>query len=244
MKLTLQRVLTVSLSCLAALSLWTWGGAASAVPSASQLFRDAYNNRYTWNADFPGYSATVLVTAGEESERGTVLVEPDLNVSVYDIEDADLRNFIKGQLQMEVIHRRRLPFEEIHGDDLFDLEGIDNTGAAIVREIGDESNSFYRVKDGIIAQVNRTLEGVKVTVDTLETEKTPEGIVVTQFQTKFRDPTLGTILEQERVNDRYTRFSGYYVLAERSIEQVPEATLNEFAMPNVSLRFENIQSVR
>ncbi|MGC9502845.1 DUF3386 family protein [Baaleninema sp.] len=241
MKFTLQRVLAVSLSCLAALSLWSWGGVASAIPSATQLFQEAYSNRYTWDADFPGYSATVLVQSGDASERGTVLVEADLNVSVYDIEDTDLRDFVKGQLQMEVIHRRRLPFEEIHGDALFDLEGIDNSGAAIVREVGNEANAFYRVKDGVITQVNRTLEGVKVTVDTLETRDTPQGIVVTQFQTQFRDPTVGTVLEQERVSDRYTQLAGYYVLAERSIEQVPESTVDEFVMPDISLRFEDIQ---
>ncbi|MBP0001389.1 MAG: DUF3386 family protein [Cyanobacteria bacterium SID2] len=241
MKLTLKRILALSLSCLVAAISWSWSDTAAALPTASELFRNAYTNRYTWDAEFPGYSATVLVKSGNVREKGVVLVESDLNVSVFDIEDSDLRDFVKGQVQMETIHRRRLPFETVHGDRQFILEGVDEMGASIVREVGDESNSFYKVKDGTIAQVNRILQGVAVTVDTLETQSTPKGMLVTHFQTEFRDPESGQILEQEDVVDRHEQIGGYYLLTQRSIEQIPEATLSEFAMPDVSLRFDEIQ---
>lgn len=228
------------------LGCWS-GGAAFALPSddpsapdAAELFRDAYRQRYTWDESFPGYTAMVLVEANGATEEGMVLVEPDLNVSVFDIADDDLRDFIKGQVQMETIHRRRLPFDAVHGNNQFQLDGIDESGAAIVREIGDESDSSYKVKDGTIAQVNRVLQGIAVTVDTLDAERTDEGTLVGRFQTEFRDPDSGTVLEREETRDRHEKIGQYYLLTQRTIEPLPSPEA-EWALPKISIRFDEIE---
>lgn len=247
--INLKRLLAWSLSLVAAAGLWNPNAAAealpldSASPNAAELFRDAYRQRYTWDDAFPGYTATVSIEADGQEESGIVLVEPDLNVSVFDIADDDLRDFVKGQVQMEIVHRRRLPFDRLHGNSEFQLDGIDDNGAAVVREIGDESNSSYKVKDGTIAQVNRILQGIAVTVDTLETETTPEGTLVHRFKTEFRDPASGKVLECEETRDRHEKIGQYYLLTQRTIEQLPETTLSEYLMPKISLHFDDIETL-
>lgn len=49
---------------------------ASAV-SARDAFRTAYENRYTWNQQFPGYTAQVSINHQGELDQGIVRIRPD-----------------------------------------------------------------------------------------------------------------------------------------------------------------------
>ncbi|MEL7246662.1 MAG: DUF3386 family protein, partial [Cyanobacteria bacterium J06573_2] len=40
--------------------------------TAQELFKAAYESRYTWDADFPGYSADVQLIQGEETYTGKI----------------------------------------------------------------------------------------------------------------------------------------------------------------------------
>ena len=142
--------------------------------SGLALFRSAYNNRYTWNKESPGYSATILVTYADNAFQGKVKVNPDLTVAVTGIEDENIRQYVEDTLKMEVIHRRRVDFQRIHGGKNFAIEANEPDGVVVVQELGDEQNSFYRVQNRRIVQVNRTFENnISVTVDTLKTTTTP-----------------------------------------------------------------------
>jgi len=55
--------------------------------SASELFRAAYENRYTWDENFPGYSADVQLQQGHEVYTGIVRINRDLSVEVTGIKD-------------------------------------------------------------------------------------------------------------------------------------------------------------
>jgi len=186
--------------------------------SARDAFRTAYENRYTWDEQFPGYTAIMSVNYDEELYQGMVSVKPDLSVEVLDIENPDIRMLLETQLKMEVIHRRRVPFDEMHADNSFLLVGTDDAGASIVKEVGDEMDSYYKVKDGTIVQVNRRFDdNIAVTVDTLGTNETPDGYLTSHFQATFRDAVTGEILEQEDVRDIHEKIGNYYVLTNRTI---------------------------
>ncbi|MGK7902417.1 MAG: DUF3386 family protein [Hormoscilla sp.] len=186
--------------------------------SARDSFRTAYENRYTWDEQFPGYTADLSVNYNGELYQGMVRIKPDLSVEVIDIENPDIRMLLENQLKMEVIHRRRVPFDKMHGNNSFLLVGTDDAGASIIKEVGDEMDSYYQVKDGAIAQVNRRFDDIAVTVDTLGTNETPAGYLVSHFQTTFRDALTGKILEQEDVRDIHEKIGNYYVLTNRTIQ--------------------------
>ena len=186
--------------------------------SASDAFRTAYENRYTWDEQFPGYTAELSVNYDGELYQGMVSVKPDLSVEVINIENPDIRMLLENQLKMEVIHRRRVPFDEMHGNNSFLLVGTDDAGASIVKEVPDEMDSYYKVKDGTIAQVNRRFDDIAVAVDTLGTNKTPAGYLVSHFQATFRDAFTGEILEREDVRDLHQKIGNYYVLTNRTIQ--------------------------
>lgn len=186
--------------------------------SARDAFRTAYENRYTWDEQFPGYTAELSVNYDGELYQGMVRVKPDLSVEVIDIENPDIRMLLENQLKMEVIHRRRVPFDKMHADNSFLLVGTDDAGASIIKEVGDEMDSYYKVKDGTIAQVNRRFDDIAVTVDTMDTNKTPDGYLTSHFQATFRDAVTGEILEQDDVRDLHEKIDNYYVLTNRTIQ--------------------------
>ena len=46
--------------------------------SARDLFRTAYENRYTWDSSFPGYTADVTFTSGDTTGRLRFIVSAAL----------------------------------------------------------------------------------------------------------------------------------------------------------------------
>lgn len=180
--------------------------------SAREVFRAAYENRYTWDEQFPGFSAEVSVNYDGEVYQGIASVKSDLSVEVSNIDIEEIHQLVVNELKMEVIHRRRLPFEKVHGRNSYEFEGTDEEEAMKIREAGDEKDSHYKVKEQVITQVNRILGDVAVKVDTLGTTKTPEGYLVAHFQTIFRDAQTEEILQKQDVRDFHDKIGNYYLL--------------------------------
>ena len=57
--------------------------------NARDLFRAAYEHRYTWDATFPGYTADIELKQGEEVYTGHVAIKPDMTVEVSGIADEE-----------------------------------------------------------------------------------------------------------------------------------------------------------
>lgn len=213
-----------------------------AAASALELFRTAYDNRYTWDEQFPGYSAEVSVRYNQGLYHGLVRVKPDLSVAVANIDNDSVRQLVANQLQMEVTHRKRVPFETVHSQHTFKLEKTDSTGAAQIREVGDEAKSFYKVQNQKITQVNRVLGDVAVTVNTLGFETPPEGYLAAHYQSIFRNPQTGDLLEKNDIRDFHEKVGKYYLLTNRAVRSVDqEGDLDQDHGVDTLIRFNDIQ---
>jgi hypothetical protein len=189
--------------------------------SGLTLFRSAYENRYTWDRDFPGYTATVVVNYAQDTFTGKIKVNPDLSVEVTGIDEDNIRTSVENVLKMEVSHRRRLDFERVHGNKDFSITASEPNGVVVVKELDSEQDSFYRVQNQRIIQVNRTFDNnLSVTVDTLKTTPVTGGYLATEFKTVFRDAQSQAIAEIETVRDTHTQVGAYYLLSSRTIESV------------------------
>lgn len=225
---------------------WSWGLGAIAAPSlnlsAQDLFRQAYENRYTWDDNFPGYTAEVSVNYRGNLDQGLIRVEPDLTVSVSNLEDEEIAEMIQSQLQMEAIHRRSVPFDQLHGKHQFALDGQEETGVINIEEIaGDRPESYYQVKDNQITQVNRVFGQIAVKVDTLGTTNTPEGYLVSHFQTFFYNANTGDLLERQDVRDFHEKIGNYYLLTNRTIRYAEDENPEDKLTPDIFIRFNDIQ---
>jgi hypothetical protein len=184
--------------------------------SARDLFRATYENRYTWNKQFPGYTAAVELKQGKEDYKGYIRVNPDLSVKVTGIDKDDGRQTVDSQLRMIVIHRQRVPFEVAHKNQTYQFGATDRTGAVEIFEQGD-TKAHYKVLHHQLTQVNRIIGQMAVTVNLLDSLVTPEGYLATHYRTVFRQPQTAQVLGEEESEDTYKKIGNYYLLARQVI---------------------------
>lgn len=194
--------------------------------SARDIFRAAYENRYTWNQQFPGYSALVELRQGNEDYKGYIRINSDLSVEVTGIDKEDARQTVENQLRMIIIHRRRVSFEVAHKNHTYQFGATDKTGAVEIFEKGD-TTAHYKVFHQQLTQVNRILGQTAVTVNLLDSLVTKEGYLATHYRTIFRQPQNAQVLGEQESEDTYKKVGSYYLLKHqviRDFEQGQQTT--------------------
>ncbi|OKH19153.1 hypothetical protein NIES593_21170 [Hydrococcus rivularis NIES-593] len=205
---------------------------------ARDLFRAAYENRYTWEKNFPGYTADITFRRGDEVFRAKVRVNPDLSGEVFDIADEQAKKEIHGQLWETAIHRIRRTFEETHGKNTFSYGDIDETGAVEILVGGKSQGDRYKVRNNEVCHVHRHIHGVVVTIDTFSSHDTGEGYLSHRYDSIYRDPKTGEVKAgRSKFEDNYEKIGKYYILTSRVIqtEENGQTVTREFSFSNVKL---------
>ncbi|MFS8878215.1 DUF3386 domain-containing protein [Synechococcus sp. H55.11] len=191
--------------------------------SAQELFRAAYENRYTWDPAFPGYSAEVTYWDGERTFVGQVRVGADLKATVTGVEDEEARKAIHNQLWEIAIHRVRRSFAETHGNNTFRYGQTLPDGTVEILVGGKAEGDRYHVRDNQVTLVHRHIHGVVVTIHTFSSHDTGEGYLSHRYDSVYHDPQTG---EQKggrsQFEDLYTKVGKYYILSERRIQTETE----------------------
>lgn len=206
--------------------------------SAPDLFRSAYENRYTWDANFPGYTATVTHTQGDRVVTGRVQITADCKPSVMDVEDEAARKAIHEQVFEVSIHRVRRSFEATHGQNTFRYgETLDNGGVEILMG-GKSEGDRYHLNNNEVTMVHRHIHGVVVTIHTFSSHQTPEGYLSHRYDSVYHDPQTGDQKGgRSEFEDEYEKVGDYYLLCRRQIStETPEGTqVQEFKFSNFQL---------
>ncbi|MFB2898437.1 DUF3386 domain-containing protein [Aerosakkonemataceae cyanobacterium BLCC-F50] len=205
--------------------------------SAKELFRSAYENRYTWDNEFPGFSADIELKQGDEVYTGQVRVKRDMSVEVSGIEDEQVKESIYTQMRDVITHRKRGNFEQAHGKNEFSLGETDTTGAMEILVKGDAMGSNYKIRGTEICQVSRVMGRVAFTIDTHESVNTGEGYIASRYDAIFRNPQTGEVTNELEFEDSYEKIGNYYIMTHqvvRSNEQGQQTT-TEFKYSNVKL---------
>jgi hypothetical protein len=208
---------------------------ATTQTSAQELFRAAYENRYTWDKSFPGYQAEVTLKQGNETYTGTVRVNPDLTAEIFDVADETAKKLIHGQLWEIAIHRIRRTFEQTHGSNTFSFGATDENGAVEILLGGKCEGDRYKVHNNEVCLVHRHIHGTVVTINTFSTQHTGEGYLSHRYDSVYHDPKTG---EQKggrsEFEDEYTKVDGYFILSRRQITTENQPT-QEFLFTNLQL---------
>ncbi len=187
--------------------------------TAQDIFRSAYENRYTWDAEFPGYTATVTMKSGDRKCTARATIKPDLSFEVSDIEDSEAKKSIQGQLWEMTIQRVRHSFEETHGKNSFSFGEKDENGAVEILVGGASEGNSYKVKDNTVCFVNRRIRDKVVNINTLTTFMTEEGYLSEKYESFYLNPeTKERETDVTTFEDKFTKVGDYYVLVNRTIE--------------------------
>jgi Protein of unknown function (DUF3386) len=205
--------------------------------SARELFQAAYENRYTWDANFPGYSADVELKQGDEVYTGKIRINRDLSVEVTGIDNEEVQQSVYTQMRDVVTHRKRSTFDQSHGKNEFSLGEQDSTGAVAILVKGDSMGSNYKIRGTEICQVSRVMGRMAFVIDTHESLDTGEGYVSSRYDAVFRNPQTNEITNELEFEDTYEKVGDYYLMTHQVVRSrvSGQETMTEFNFSNVKL---------
>jgi hypothetical protein len=213
--------------------------------SATEIFRTAYENRYTWDANFPGYTTNLKLKQGDEVYEATVCVKNDFSVEITGIEAEKVRESLYHHMRDIITHRKRSSFEATHGKNSFSLGEKDATEAVEILVQGDAMGSNYKVRGKEICQVRRVMGAMAFTIETIESLDTGEGYISIGYRATFCDAQTDEIKGKREFQESYGKFGNYYLPIQQKIKAINkdgQATSIEFNFAQIQL-LESVEPV-
>jgi Protein of unknown function (DUF3386) len=200
------------------------------------LFRAAYENRYTWDKDFPGYEMEVTLQEGDQVYTGHARVNRNLSVEVTHVDDEQAKQTILGQLQEIAIHRVRRTFEQTHGQNTFTQGETDATGAVEILVGGKSEGDRYKVRNNEVCMVHRHIHGIVVTINTFSSHNTGEGYLSHRYDSIYQDPSTGELKGPKTLfEDNYQKVGHYFLMTSRTIQAEDQSTSTTFNFSGIKL---------
>ena len=206
--------------------------------SAQELFQAAYQNRYTWDENFPGYTADITYKYNDQVITGQVRIEANMKAEVLNVEDEAAKKAIHGQAWEIAVHRVRRAFEQTHGANTFRLGNTDATGAVEIFVGGKSEGDKYKVRNNEVCHVHRLIHGTFVTIDTFSSHDTGEGYLSHTYNSVYNDPETGAQKGgKSDFTDEYEKVGNYYILNRREIrtEIAERISIQDFIFSNIEL---------
>ncbi|MBI1902029.1 MAG: DUF3386 family protein [Planctomycetia bacterium] len=175
--------------------------------TAAQMLRAAREGRAVWN-DFPGFESDVTLYESGKTQKGRLVVSADGEVKLAAFELAkDSR--VEATLRSLVGHR--LPGGETSDDVSFADEKTDHPlGRLIKLDYDSQMASAYRIRDDVIHEVNRQLEGGgRFTISVFEVHRNAEGKYLPQTYTVSFWNKDGTLRSTSVTQERWVRVSAF-----------------------------------
>ncbi len=222
---------------------------------ARDLFQAAYENRYTWDSNFPGLTADVSISINGENRTGKATIKPDLAVEV-NMNDEKLttrtsktpsgeektitvdeeQEWLVNQLKDVVTHRKRKSFEEAHGKSSFSLGEADESGAVEILVSGDAMGSNYKVRNNEISMVSRVMGRVAFVINHLAKLNTGEGYISTSYNAVFRNPQTDEVVRQVKFDETYEKVGNYYVMTKQVVHSNEQGQQKDY-----DIEFSNVR---
>jgi hypothetical protein len=206
--------------------------------SAQELFRAAYENRYTWDQNFPGYTADITYKYDGQEFTGKIRIDGNLKWEVTEVENEAAKKAIDSQTWEIAVHRVRRTFEQTHGENTFSYGETDETGAVEILLGGKSAGDKYKVHNDVVTLVHRHIHGVVVTINTFSIQETGAGYLANSYDSVYHDPKTGVQKGgRSEFTDEYEKVGNYYVLSRREIRTETEGNISiqEFIFGNLEL---------
>lgn len=179
---------------------------------AADLLHAVHQMRETWDERFPGFFAQIRVEQDGRSAEGTVRVSASGEVEVK-LSDSQLQAAAESLVRSIVAHRRPVA---PNYTPTFAPADPHPQGRAIL--LNDQNESLYRIANGQIRQVNRTMGDSRFTIDILRNTLVEGGrYLPAAFTVTYREGKTGKLQRVQSVADRYERVGQYYLPAERRV---------------------------
>ena len=208
--------------------------------NCKEIFRKAYENRYTWNDEFNGYKGKCFLYVNEYIHEGEFSLGKDFRPNIQKIEDEKIVKSIASQLFEVCIHRVKREFNSLHSENNFNL--LKNSDSGIEMSVsGKNQGDKYRVKNDCINMVYRKIHGTIIEIFVEEFLHTGIGCLSKKYSSQSIDPdTLKTKSQKLEYEDEFTNIGeeDHWILNSRTIKylnQNQEEETQKFVFEDISL---------
>ncbi len=151
--------------------------------NCKEIFKEAYNNRYTWPNTFSGYSGKCIFVENEKATEGNFILDSNFKPEIINISDKNIVKGISSQLFEVAIHRVKREFTEVHKNNNFKFLGESDKGMEI-EVLGKNEGDKYIVKDKKINMVLRKIHGVVIEIFVHEFIDTGDGYLSKKYSSQ------------------------------------------------------------
>ena len=154
--------------------------------NCKEIFKKAYENRYTWPNKFNGYKGKCIFVENEKSIEGEFILDSNFKPKIINISDKNIVKGISSQLFEVAIHRVKREFTEVHKNNNFKFLGESEKGVKI-EVLGKNEGDKYIVKDKKINMVFRKIHGVIIEIFVQEFIETDDGYLSKKYSSQQLD---------------------------------------------------------
>lgn len=189
-------------------------------PKARDALRRAFDNTSRWQKDFRGFDADLTVNVNGKETTGHLTVKGPREVSVR-LDDSDVQKWVQEQLAMIAVHRGPRTFEESDGKYTLTMQDDGHPLGSRLDIHG--SNSFYRLKNDRITQINRKMAHPGMppfafTINVEDSAVTRDGKnLTTRYTVYYFSPESGKLNNVESFTDTHVRIGESDLPATRRI---------------------------
>ena len=197
--------------------------------NCKEIFKNAYENRYTWKNDFHGYQGKCIFLTNNNIYKGDFVLGKDFKPNIQNIEDEKVVKSISSQLFEVCIHRVKREFKSIHSKNSFNLLKNSQSGIEMIVS-GKNQGDKYRVKNDCINMVYRKIHGVIIEIFVQEFFDTGKGTLSKKYTSQQFDPyTLKANSQKLEYEDEFINIGqeDYWLLNSRTIKYLNQNQVKE-----------------
>tara|TARA_A100001035_G_C27678159_1_gene451724 strand:- start:50 stop:703 length:654 start_codon:yes stop_codon:yes gene_type:complete len=208
--------------------------------NCKEIFKKAYENRYTWNNDFNGYKGKCTFLIKNNSYKGNFSLGKDFKPHIQGIEHEEIVKSIASQLFEVCIHRVKRDFKSVHSENNFNLLEISESGIEM-NVTGKNEGDKYRVKNEYINMVYRKIHGNIIEIFVEEFLDTGTGSLSKKYSSQKIDPdTLKANSQKLEYEDEFLNIGegDFWILNSRTIKylnQNQEEEVQKFVFEDICL---------
>ncbi len=208
--------------------------------NCKELFKKAYEKRYTWSPNFSGYKGKCFFSDNSNTYKGNFVLGKDFKPEIDNIDDQKIVKSISSQLFEVSIHRVKREFKEIHSKNNFNLIKDSESGIEMMVS-GKSEGDKYRVKNNCINMVYRKIHGIIIEIIVQEFFDTGNGFLSKKYTSQQIDPnTLKANSLKLEYEDRFINIGSQdiWILNSRSIKYLnknQEEEIQKFIFEDLSL---------
>ena len=188
--------------------------------NCKEIFRKAYENRYTWKNEFNGYKGKCIFFFNNNIHEGEFLLGKDFKPNIQKIEDEKIIKSIASQLFEVCIHRVKRDFESVHSENDFNLLKNSVSGIEMIIS-GKNQGDKYRVKNECINMVYRKIHGTIIEIFVEEFLDTGIGFLSKKYSSQQINPnTLKANSQKLEYEDEFVNIGkkDFWILNSRTIK--------------------------